>query len=157
MDGPYPVIAASGINGTHSERMVCGPGVTTGRSGVLGRVFYIQSDFWPLNTSLWVKEFKRSSPLHAYFTLRNIDLEGFNAGSAVPTLNRNHVHSLPHVLPPRAIVAEFEKVALPLMQRLAANERENETLAAIREALIPQLMSGELRIREAEAMVAVAA
>ena len=99
--GKYPVMAASGPNGCHDKFMVHGPGVITGRSGVLGKVFFIHGDFWPLNTSLWVKEFKRVSPAYTFHLLRGLDLEMFNAGSAVPTLNRNHVHNLPVVVPPK--------------------------------------------------------
>lgn len=149
-DGPYPVIAASGINGTHAAFMVRGPGVTTGRSGVLGKVFYVQEDFWPLNTSLWVKQYKAASPLYAYFLLQRLDFESFNAGSAVPTLNRNHVHSMPLVLPRTALVEAFDAVCLPMMERLRKNEEENETLAATRDLLLPKLMSGEIRVRDAE-------
>lgn len=50
--GDYPIYASSGGSGYHYEYKVKGPGVATGRSGVLGNVFYIQDDFWPLNTSL---------------------------------------------------------------------------------------------------------
>ena len=49
-------MTASGLNEYHDKSMVHGPGVTTGRSGVLGRVFFVHGDFWPLNTSLWVKD-----------------------------------------------------------------------------------------------------
>lgn len=55
--GAYPLIAASGPNGTHNIAMAKGPGVVTGRSGVLGKVFLTLEDYWPLNTTLWVKEF----------------------------------------------------------------------------------------------------
>ncbi|MDR3574273.1 MAG: restriction endonuclease subunit S [Anaerolineaceae bacterium] len=66
-DGDYPVIAASGYSETHNEFMAIAPGVTTGRSGVLGNVYFIHENFWPLNTSLFVKEYKLSTPAHAYF------------------------------------------------------------------------------------------
>jgi type I restriction enzyme S subunit len=84
-DGAFPVIAASGPSGTHCEMRVRGPGVCTGRSGVLGGVYYVSGDFWPLNTSLWVKEYPNSTPLHAFHVLQEIDFGAFNAGSAVPT------------------------------------------------------------------------
>jgi type I restriction enzyme S subunit len=155
--GPYPVMAASGPNGFHNEYMVRAPGVTTGRSGVLGNVFYIQDDFWPLNTSLWIKEFRRATPSYAYFYLSTLDLESFNAGSAVPTLNRNHIHALPTVIPPTAIVSKFEKITVPLMQRQKCNAEEVVTLAATRDLLLPKLMSGELRIRDAEQIAGEAA
>lgn len=152
-DGRYPILAASGPSGFHESHMVKGPGVTTGRSGVLGRVFYVHSDFWPLNTSLWVKDYKRATPLYAYQFLSLIDLAGFNAGSAVPTLNRNHVHGLPAVLPPRELVAAFDQLADGLMSRHRHNEVENEALAQTRDLLLPRLMSGELRVAEAERLV----
>ena len=144
--GKYPAMAASGPNGCHDKFMVRGPGVTTGRSGVLGRVFFIHGDFWPLNTSLWVKEFKRVSPAYAFHLLRNLDFEMFNAGSAVPTLNRNHVHNLPVVIPPKQIVEAFDAQVMPLMRQQDANENQSRTLANFRDALLPKLLSGELTI-----------
>jgi type I restriction enzyme, S subunit len=152
-DGPYSVLAASGPSGTHHQFMVRGPGVTTGRSGVLGNVFYVHEDFWPLNTSLWVKDFKKSSPTYAFYLLRLLDLHRFNAGSAVPTLNRNHIHGLPVVIPPADLVQKFEAHAVALLRRQRANELESSTLASLREALLPKLISGELKIPQAERMV----
>ncbi len=63
-----------------------GPGVVTGRSGTLGIVHYVSGDYWPLNTTLWVKEFTRVSPLYAYFLLQDMDLRQYNGGASVPTL-----------------------------------------------------------------------
>lgn len=144
--GKYPVMAASGPNGCHDKFMVRGPGVTTGRSGVLGRVFFIHDDFWPLNTSLWVKEFKRVSSVYAFHLLRDLDFEMFNAGSAVPTLNRNHVHNLPVVIPPKSIIEAFDSQVMPLMKLKKANEDQSNTLATLRNTLLPKLLSGELSI-----------
>jgi type I restriction enzyme S subunit len=152
-DGPYPIIAASGPNGFHDCYMVSGPGVTTGRSGVLGNVFFIQENFWPLNTSLWVKEFRRATPSFAYFYLCNIDFAAFNAGSAVPTLNRNHIHGLPVVLPPDLLVSAFDNTAMPLLRRHRHNIVEAETIEATRDLLLPKLMSGKISLRDAEKMV----
>jgi type I restriction enzyme S subunit len=155
--GKIVVMAASGPNGLHSEFKVRGPGVVTGRSGVLGRVFFVMEDFWPLNTSLWIKEFKGSSPLHAYFLLQTLDFGSFNAGSAVPTLNRNHVHSLPMPVPPRALVAAFDSYCVPFMQLRRANDIQSETLATTRDLLLPKLMSGEIRVKDAENVAEAAA
>lgn len=151
--GSYPILAASGPNGTHHVAMVKGPGVTTGRSGVLGSVFYVHEDFWPLNTSLWVKEYKRSKPAYAYHLLKGIDFLTFNAGSAVPTLNRNHVHGLPTLIPPDGLVRAFEETATGYLQRQRIAEKESMTLGAVRDALLPKLISGELRVRDAERQV----
>jgi type I restriction enzyme S subunit len=151
--GPYPVIAASGPNGTHNQCMVRGPGVTTGRSGVLGNVFYIHEDFWPLNTSLWVKQFKHSTPAFAFHLLRGLDFSLFNAGSAVPTLNRNHVHNLPVVIPSISTIGAFEDLIVPLLKRQKANGDESRILTALRDALLPKLVSGDLCVKDAERFV----
>ena len=144
--GKYPVMAASGPNGCHDKFMARGPGVTTGRSGVLGRVFFIHGDFWPLNTSLWVKEFKRVSPAYAFHLLRGLDFEMFNAGSAVPTLNRNHVHNLPVVMPPKEVIEAFDAQVMPLMRKQQSNEEQSQTLATLRDTLLPKLLNGELNV-----------
>jgi type I restriction enzyme, S subunit len=149
LPGFYPVISASGLSGTHSEYKVKGPGVTTGRSGLIGKVFFIQDDFWPLNTSLWVKEFRIARPIYAYHLLGNIDFELFNAGSAVPTLNRNHVHNLPVVIPPVSIIERFDEIAKPLFDSCHKNHPQTKPLAATRDALLPKLLSGEIRVKDA--------
>jgi type I restriction enzyme S subunit len=154
--GKYPVMAASGPNGCHDKFMVKGPGVTTGRSGVLGKVFFIHGDFWPLNTSLWVKEFMRVSPAYAYHLLRGLDFVVFNAGSAVPTLNRNHVHNLPIVIPPKQVIEAFNAHVMPLMKQQQATEDQSRTLATLRDTLLPKLLSGELSVAAATETMEVA-
>jgi type I restriction enzyme S subunit len=152
--GKYPVLAASGPSGTHSEYKVKGPGVTTGRSGVLGNVFFVHEDFWPLNTSLWVKEFRHSRPIHAYHLLRGLNFEVFNAGSAVPTLNRNHVHGLPVIDAPLSVIEKFEEIVKPIFKQCRANEEQTVFISSLRDTLLPKLLSGEIRVKEAKKIVA---
>ena len=149
--GCFPIIAASGPSGTHVEAMAKGPGVVTGRSGVLGRVFLELGDYWPLNTTLWVKEFRAATPCFAYELLRLLDFNAFNAGSAVPTLNRNHIHGLPYVAPARTCVEAYEGIALRMHERARANEQQAQTLTTLRDTLLPRLISGQLRLPETEA------
>ena len=146
--GKYPVMAASGLNGCHDKYMVRGPGVTTGRSGVLGRVFFIHGDFWPLNTSLWVKEFKLVTTAYAYHLLLCLDFEMFNAGSAVPTLNRNHVHNLPVLIPPMNIVEAFDSQVMRLMKLQKVTDDESSNLANLRDTMLPQLLNGGLKLKK---------
>jgi type I restriction enzyme S subunit len=151
--GSHPIIAASGLSGTHHEAMAKGPGVVTGRSGVLGRVFLTFDDYWPLNTTLWIKEFRAATACYAYELLRLIDFKSFNAGSAVPTLNRNHIHGLPYVIPTRACVEAFESIARPLHERVKDYERQAQTLSILRDTLLPRLISGQLRLPEAKHLI----
>jgi type I restriction enzyme S subunit len=151
--GRFPIIAASGPAGTHNVCMAKAPGVITGRSGVLGRVFLELEDYWPLNTSLWVKEFRAASPCYAYEVMSLLDFASFNAGSAVPTLNRNHVHSLPYLIPNRDCIDAYEAIAIRLHSRIRANNHQAQTLATLRDTLLPRLISGQLRLPEVEAVL----
>lgn len=92
--GVYPVVASTNVKAYHSAYKVEGPMVVTGRSGSLGSVQYIEGKCWPLNTTLYVKDFKGNYPRYVYYFLKTMHLEQYNAGAGVPTLNQNHLHSL---------------------------------------------------------------
>lgn len=90
--GAFPLISSSGAIDTHDEGPVRGPGVVTGRSGSIGNVFYVEEDFWPLNTTLYVRDFHGADPRFVYYLLSGFDLKSYAGGTGVPTLNRNDVH-----------------------------------------------------------------
>lgn len=93
--GDYPIIASTSICGYHNKYKVAGECVTTGRSGALGEVLYVkEGGCWPLNTALWVKDFKGNVPKFVYYFLKTFDLKRFNSGVGVPTLNRNDLDNL---------------------------------------------------------------
>ncbi len=154
--GPFPVFAATGKHGTHVHAKVKGPGVVTGRSGSLGTVVYIDEDFWPLNTTLWGKEFPLDSPIYAFFVLSSLDLASYNSGAAVPTLNRNDVHNLPLTLPEPDILRRFEEVVQPMFLQGRLMDRKNANLRAQRDLLLPKLVSGEIDVNVAEAALEAA-
>lgn len=93
-DGAVPIVSSSGPTGLHNETKARGPGVVTGRYGTLGEVFYVEDDYWPLNTTLYVKDFKGNNPRFVAYFLKTMNLERFNGAGAVPGLNRNHLHKL---------------------------------------------------------------
>lgn len=146
IEGEFPIYAATGINGYHNKAMVTGPGVITGRSGSLGTVLYSPTDFWPLNTTLWVKEFKRVSPEFARFLLSGLNLAQFNGGVAVPTLNRNDVHRIEVLLPPKTLLDDFTDVVLVQLQQIENLNQYNNKLREARDLLLPRLMNGEIQV-----------
>lgn len=147
-NGLHPIISASGYNGTHNIGLVKFPGIVTGRSGVLGNVFLILEDFWPLNTTLWVKEFKHATPCYGYELLKMIDFSSFNGGSAVPTLNRNHIHNLDYFLPSKKLIEKFESFSMLLHKRVRKLQKQSQTLTNLRDTLLPRLISGELSLED---------
>lgn len=144
--GDIPIYASTGVNGYHDEPKVKGPGVVTGRSGSVGKVMYVSGDFWPLNTTLWIKEFKRVRPLFAQHLLANLGLEQHAGGAAVPTLNRNDLHRLRVLSPPIALLDVFEQHAHQFIRQAETLETMNMKLRKARDLLLPKLMSGELSV-----------
>jgi len=98
--GLYKVISSSGPKSTHSEYKALGPGVIIGRKGTLGSVFYSEDNYWPHDTSLWVKDFHGNDPKFSYYFLQIMRFEKLDVGAANPSLNRNHIHTLPVYFPP---------------------------------------------------------
>ena len=101
--GLVPVVSSSGPSGFHSESKAIGPGVVTGRYGTLGEVFFVQGPYWPLNTTLYVKDFKGNDPKFISYFLRQQRLGDQSSAAAVPGLNRNFLHQLEVLLPPLEI------------------------------------------------------
>ncbi len=146
IEGTVPIIAATGITGFHNEARAKAPGVVTGRSGTIGEVLYVQEDFWPLNTSLWVKEFPNSEPLYAFYLLSSLDLKQFNSGAAVPTLNRNDIHGTNVVVPPRSIQKRFQDFTGSMLAKSRTLDQQIQNLRRTRDLLLPRLLSGQINV-----------
>ena len=93
-EGDIPVVSSSGFTGYHNEAKAKGPGVITGRYGTLGEVFYVEEDYWPLNTALYVIDFKGNHPRFVAYVLRNVLHNYQSDKAAVPGVNRNVLHDL---------------------------------------------------------------
>lgn len=134
-DGDIPIYAANGPNGTHNEAKVTGPGVITGRSGTIGKVHFSESDYWPLNTSLYVTNFHGNEPRWVFYLLKAFRLERFSEGAGVPTLNRNLVHDELIPLPPlteqKRIAAILDKADAIRRKRQQAIQLADEFLRSV--------------------------
>ena len=102
-DGPYPVVCSTSIMGYHNNYKVEGPGVVTGRSGTLGETQYVKGNFWPHNTTLFVKDFKGNNRQFVYYFLKNFDIASMGGGAAIPSLNRNVLSNLSVTIPDLSI------------------------------------------------------
>lgn len=94
VEGVYPVRSSNGILGYHNEYKTKGPGITIGRSGTVGIPHLIKTNFYPHNTSLFIKDFKGNDVSYIFYLLKNLKLNDRKSGSGVPTMNRNHLHPL---------------------------------------------------------------
>lgn len=145
-EGSVPIYAATGVTGYHDVAKVRAPGVVTGRSGTIGDVIYIQEDFWPLNTTLWAKEFPKGEPLFAYYVLQGLELRTYNSGAAVPTLNRNDIHGIKLVIPPRDLQKRFQAIAGAMHHQMYTLMSGISNLRHTRDLLLPRLLSGQITL-----------
>lgn len=133
--GIIPLVSSSGVSDTHAVAKVKGPGVITGRYGTIGTVYFVEEDFWPLNTTLYVRNFKGNDPRFVSYFLRGIDFHAYSDKAAVPGLNRNDLHQAKVLFPPlpeqRAIAATLGA----LDDKIELNRKMNTTLEAMARAL----------------------
>lgn len=99
-EGFVPIVSSSGVSGYHDVAKVDGPGVVTGRYGTLGQVFYIPINFWPLNTTLFVRDYKGNDRRFIGYFLKTLNFAHQNVAGAVPGVNRNYLHELAVTVPP---------------------------------------------------------
>lgn len=90
-DGIIPLYGANGQFDWHDTSKAC-HGIITGRSGSIGQVYYCETEFWPLNTTLFSVDNHGNNIIYLSYLLDFFDLKRFSNGTGVPTLNRNLIH-----------------------------------------------------------------
>lgn len=136
-NGEIPVAGSNGIIGYH-DTATMEKGITIGRSGNIGTPKFYPNKFWAHNTVLYVKNFFSNDERFAYYFLRTIDFSGFNTGSAVPTLNRNHIHELLIKIPPLPEQQAIASVLSSLDDKIDLLHRQNKTLEEMAQTLFRQ-------------------
>lgn len=137
-DGHIPIFSSSGISGFHNEKMVDGPGVVTGRYGTIGKVFFSSGEYWPLNTTLYVQDFKGNDARFIYYFLQQLDWGKYSDKSAVPGVNRNDVHQELVNLPSFAEQKVIAAILSSLDDKIDLLHRQNKTLESMAETLFRQ-------------------
>lgn len=146
VDGPIPIVSSSGITGYHNAKKADGPGIVTGRYGTLGEVFFVEEDFWPLNTALYVVDTKGNPPVFLFHLLRNALTAVQSEKAAVPGLNRNTLHRLRVASPPYRLRIHFDEIAGVNFQQIRVLKETNKKLAHARDLLLSRLIKGEIAV-----------
>jgi type I restriction enzyme S subunit len=147
----HPVYGSNGINGSHSDYLIEGPGIIVGRKGTIGTVNYEPRDFWCIDTTFYLEPKREYDMLFYYHLLKNgVRLKHLGSDSAVPGLNRNTVHDQKVAIPGEERIAEFSQLVKPMYEIKEKNRRENKYLEELRDTLLPKLMSGEIRVNDIE-------
>ncbi|MFN7931365.1 MAG: restriction endonuclease subunit S [Blastocatellia bacterium] len=131
--------------------VVVARGATTGRMVLFGKEMAMNQTCYALVSSI-------GTPLALHCQLRRtIDVLVHAAhGSVFNTITTNTFSTSKTVLPSAETLQSFERIASPIFEKILTNTEECLSLATIRDALLPKLISGQLRIPEAEAMAEAA-
>lgn len=151
--GRIPIISSSGLSGRHHESKLQGPGLVTGRYGTIGQVFLVEEPYWPLNTALYVCDFKGTELQFAYHLLSGIDFTKFSDKGAVPGVNRNDLHEEIVLQPPIELQRRFGEVVGLWSAQSRSLKSQSETLGSLRDAMLPKLLSGEMDVSRLEQTV----
>lgn len=147
--GVFPLVSSNGITDRINIWKVKAPGVVTGRSGTIGHVHFVEEDYWPLNTALYIKDFHGNYERCVYYFLKQFDLSKYSTGAGVPTLNRNNVHSekvwFPKNITDQKRIAEQFDALSEVAQRLESiYQRKLAALESLKKSLLHQAFTGQL-------------
>ena len=107
---------------------------------------YVWGKFWVNNHAHVLTGKNGVSVEHLLLFLKTVNIRPFVTGAVQPKLNQGNLCRVPFVLPPETVCKEFAGIIEPMFTRIRANIEESRTLAALRDALLPKLLSGELRV-----------
>lgn len=144
--GVYPVYGSGGLTGWHNKALVKGPGVIIGRKGTIGSIFLENKDFYPIDTTYYVKTKNNCSLLFAYYLLQTLGLEKMNTDAAVPGLNRQNFYHLEVPFYSSDLIGKYTKTIEKIISKNLSIKKENEYLIEMRDSLLPKLLSGEMAL-----------
>ncbi|MEW2515631.1 restriction endonuclease subunit S [Streptomyces sp. NPDC046870] len=153
VDGTVPVVTTAGLSGWHNRAIVDGPGVVIRRYGSRGNVHWVDRDFWPHNTTLYVKNFNGNNRRYCYHLLRSLPFEMEQAKSAIPGVNRNDLHRLQVAVLPSSLQESACHTLNSDMAKFQATheriEKLGQLLAERRQALITAAVTGQFDVSTA--------
>lgn len=151
--GQYPVFGTNGPIGSHHAALCQEAGVIIGRKGAYRGVHFSHGPFYVIDTAFYLKPKIPCSRRWAYYCILSVDINSMDSGSAIPSTSRDDFYNLDVIEPSGPIQSKFDEMLSPIWERQAANESESRALAQLRDLLLPKLMSGEIRLKDAEKVV----
>ena len=142
--GAVEVYGSGGLVGYHDERLVDGPGIVVGRKGNVGALYWIDADFYPIDTTYFVKT---DLPLYCAFQMLGT-LTFIDSHAAVPGLSRDQAYGLDVVVPESTLYTDYEAKVRAMVDLRRNLIQQNLVLSEARDLLLPRLVSGELDVSD---------
>jgi len=146
--GPYPVVGSNGVVGYHNQALVKGPGIVVGRKGTIGAVSWIDEDYWPIDTTYYVKPKTTNMSLKWLFhALTYLNPARFHLADVVPGLKRELVYSLKTGFPPLPEQEEIADILSTINNKLDLERKERSRLERVKRSLMDLLLTGKVRVK----------
>lgn len=142
-NGKYPVYGSNGIVGSHSEFLVKAPGIIIGRKGSIGEVNFARENFWPIDTTYYIKPLKEINFIYLYYLLKSCNLK-INNSTAIPGLNRNEVYSMSFIDSPLPLQQKFAKIVEQVEKMKENVNRAKQRSGELFNSLMSKAFKGEL-------------
>jgi type I restriction enzyme S subunit len=146
-DGIFPVYGSGGLMRYVEKYLYNKESVLIPRKGTLNNVMYIKEPFWTVDTMFYTEMKQPHIASFVYQFIKQKDLASMNAGTAVPSMTTEILNSLLVVIPPDNILSNYDEIACVLYNQVIMNVKQSRTLATIRDALLPRMMSGEIEVQ----------
>jgi type I restriction enzyme S subunit len=145
----FPVFGTNGPIGHHDSPLCQTSGVIIGRKGAYRGVHYSPKPFWVIDTAFFLKP-KRDEVdvLWSYYHLLQVDINGMDSGSAIPSTSRDAFYALKVVLPSPGVAHHFQEVVGKIRSQIEVLKKSNANLRKTRDLLLPKLISGQLDVEQ---------
>ena len=152
-EGTIPVYGSGGLMRHVNKSLYIGESILIPRKGTLSNLMFVDEEFWTVDTMFFsIPKFSNIAK-YIFHHLKLLDLTSMNVGSAVPSMTTKVLNDLDILYPCENTLKEFNRLVTDFYNRSSSLNSQNETLAKLRDTLLPKLMSGELRIADAAALV----
>ena len=148
--GRYPVFGTNGKIGTWDEALCTHPGIVIGRKGAYRGVHFSPTPFYVIDTAFYVEPLSTITLRWAYYEILRRDLNAMDSGSAIPSTSRDEFYGVRVVTPPAAVQEAFTRLLAACWSRQDQMAEESRTLGAVRDGLLPRLVTGDLRVSHPE-------
>lgn len=152
-EGNIPVYGSGGLIRHVNKSLYSGKSILIPRKGTLSNLMFVDETFWSVDTMFFSIPKVDYSAKYLFYCLKRLDFSSMNVGSAVPSMTTKVLNDLNVLQPETEVLKQFDVLANDFFTKQKGLDQENKSLEKLRDTLLPKLLSGELRIPDAEKLI----
>ncbi len=145
-EGDVPCYGSGGVMRLVERALFEGESVLIPRKGTLNNIIYINNPFWSVDTMFYTIMEQSDFAKYFFYTMKRLNFSEMNEGSAVPSMTTAQLNSMDLILPSYSSLSSFDSIISKYFLKMESNNQETETLTKLRDTLLPQLISGKVRV-----------